>query len=876
MLQSARFLMEANPTQIINYFSGFKQNLVPLYQRPYTWSEKQWRTLWDDITSFYSFDPSSPKSTHFMGAIVTMPARSVPVGVSKFMVIDGQQRLTTIAIIMCAVRDALKDSADEVHCRTRIQSFYLTNNGYEGTDFYKLLPTQGDRDPYAVLIKGPGTSIPESQFKKAYDFFRRKLREQVPDESCEIDPKRILEIIESHLMVVMINLSEADDPYLIFESLNFKGSPLEQADLVRNYFLMKIPTSDQQAVYEHLWLPMQNRLGASLTEFMRHFLGSEGKEVRKNDVYADIKRLVASEDSSVRVLMTRMERLSVLYSRIASLAPEPNAELKRYFDHFHRLDFGSVYPLLLSLYEHYDEGQFSLGHFIQTLGVLHSYIIRRMVVGVPSNPLSGVFISLSGAKPETDSPATWLAASLGREDKNRRWPNDTEFEERWMRAQIYGSRACQVILECLEEDFAHHEAASFDNSSIEHIMPQTLTPEWIQMLGPDAERHHSELLYTLGNLTLSGYNQSMSNGAFAEKQLTFARSHYEVNRVFGTLKTWGVKEIQDRASALFRTAVQLWPGPPASNSNIFDSEGAKGTVQKALPAGFHVDCISLVEEKLGIHLSKLSQKRYQSGDGQVRLTCAVSAEHNETAGVPYFWFAFQKHELDFLQKPGASWICLGCGSAATTLLVPLSLLQTHLDDLSVSRNEERHYWHIVVQKKAGRLILRLLRGTDGPDLTSYSVAKNLPKTEFCYGDNRVKAGATQSHDGVLAARPLQPASPGTKIKDKVREVFDTFPIGQLLTRDQILEIVENAFPGTNKTSVLPSDYCYNIVNAGIDFDFHLFEYNVSAKRGEPQYKYLGPSFDYEGPIYWKDKVVGEWIRGEASPRKGEQWPKKSR
>ena len=276
--------MEATPTQIINYFSGFKQNIVPLFQRPYTWGERQWRTLWEDIFNFYGHEGEA-KSTHFMGAVVTMPARSVPVGVSKFLVIDGQQRLTTIALLLCAIRDGLP--ATETTAQRRIQNHYLTNDGFEDLDFFKLLPTQADRLAYSPLIHRSASATPESQFKKAYDFFRRRLRSQ-DDDGNPLDSKRILEIVESRLMAVMINLSDNDDPYLIFESLNFKGSPLEQADLVRNYFLMRFPVTDQQAVYDDIWLPMQSRLGPNLTEFMRHFLGSEGEEVRKGDVYLSI------------------------------------------------------------------------------------------------------------------------------------------------------------------------------------------------------------------------------------------------------------------------------------------------------------------------------------------------------------------------------------------------------------------------------------------------------------------------------------------------------------------------------------------------------------------------------------------------------------
>jgi uncharacterized protein with ParB-like and HNH nuclease domain len=210
--------MEATPTQIINYFSGFKQNLVPLFQRPYTWGERQWRTLWEDILTFYGREINDPRSTHFLGAVVTMPARSVPVGVSKFLVIDGQQRLTTIVMLLCAIRDEF-GSTDSVPKR-RIQNFYLTNDGFEGLDIFKLLPTQGDRPAYSALVQNSGNELPDSQFKKAYNFYRRRLRDQ-DDDGYPLEAKRILEIVETRLMVVMINVSDSDDPYLIFESLNF-------------------------------------------------------------------------------------------------------------------------------------------------------------------------------------------------------------------------------------------------------------------------------------------------------------------------------------------------------------------------------------------------------------------------------------------------------------------------------------------------------------------------------------------------------------------------------------------------------------------------------------------------------------------------------
>ena len=186
LIESALSRYGSHPTLVINYFSGFKQNLVPLFQRPYTWSTKQWQTLWDDIMEFYSADETGDKATHFMGAVVTMPARSVPVGVSKFLVIDGQQRLTTVSILMSAIRDSL--SAEQSAPRRRIQHFYLTNDGYEGNELFKLLPTQGDREQFSTLISNPATPVKESQFKKAYEYFKRQLRTSVDGEG--IDPKK--------------------------------------------------------------------------------------------------------------------------------------------------------------------------------------------------------------------------------------------------------------------------------------------------------------------------------------------------------------------------------------------------------------------------------------------------------------------------------------------------------------------------------------------------------------------------------------------------------------------------------------------------------------------------------------------------------------
>jgi uncharacterized protein with ParB-like and HNH nuclease domain len=707
--------MEANPTLIINYFSGFKQNLIPLFQRPYTWGERQWRTLWEDILAFYGSSDNNHRSTHFMGAVVTMPARSVPVGVSKFMVIDGQQRLTTVAILLCAIRDRM--GAEEQIQKRRIQNHYLTNDGYEGLEAFKLLPTQGDRAAYTPIIQA-SPNLPDSQFRKAYDFFQHRLKER-DDEDNPLDAKMVLEIIESSLMVVMINLSDTDDPYLIFESLNFKGSPLEQSDLVRNYFLMRFPVIEQQVIYDDLWLPMQMRLGPSLTEFMRHYLGSEGEEVRKGDVYAAIKRMVSDSDpASVRLLMTRMAQMAVFYSRIATLTLETEEKLGKYFTFFRRLDFGTAYPLLLSLYEDFTDGQFGEDEFVSCLQILDSYIVRRMVVGVPSNSLSGTFIGLCKNKPVTETPSAWLSTALAKESKNRRWPADKEFMESWLRSAIYPSRVCQVILERIEEGFGHHEGVSFEEATIEHVLPQTLSAEWELALGENAALIQAEWLHTIGNLTITGYNPELGNQSFSEKQKVFAQSHFELNRYFANLTLWCDDQIRQRSQDLFRTALALWPRPASM------SEEESPTDQRPQPANFHSACVRAAEKAVGFAVSKLSRTRYKAGDDRARLVCAVSTEHKEGSENPYFWFALHMDQLKFLEATSTSWLCYGCGSAEHTLLIPTEVVRPHLDQLSTTIGEDRHYWHVVIQHKGDRFVLRLLGAADGPDLTPFLITAN--------------------------------------------------------------------------------------------------------------------------------------------------------
>jgi hypothetical protein len=500
--------------------------------------------------------------SHFMGAIVTMPAKSVPVGVSKYTVIDGQQRLTTIAILLCAIRDELPEDAKPQ--KKRIQNHYLTNDGYEGWEYLKILPTQlsGDRTAFRTLVLAEATDGPSNIFA-AYKHFRTRVKGNT-NEGEPIDLKRLIEVIERRLTVVNINLGEADDPYLIFESLNFKGSLLTQADLVRNYFLMRFTVNDQQKVYDQLWMPMQQRLDAHLTEFMRQYLMKDGEEVVKAEIYPALKKRVADQEPSVVVKeLSAMSEFSSYYLRLVKPDEEANPAIRRYLGRLQRWDLTTAHPLLLRLYDACQRKKLPTENFHECLRIVESFAVRRTVCDVPTNQLKRIFLQLAKNFQEVDTVA-WLRSELASGTLGARWPKDEEFRTAWQSFRAYNTSRidrCKLILEALEEHHKHKEAVDVTNATIEHVMPVTLTDAWRALLGENADDIHALYLHTIGNLTLTGYNPELSNSPYADKQTLLAQSHFELNKYFADKPTWGADPILVRSKALWEQARQIWPRP---------------------------------------------------------------------------------------------------------------------------------------------------------------------------------------------------------------------------------------------------------------------------------------------------------------------------
>src|SRR5262245_30181087 len=364
--------MHAGETKIQTLIDSARQYVIPLFQRPYSWEPPQWSTLWHDLAELCEEDHSR---NHFIGSVVTMPSRSVPEGVTKFILIDGQQRLTTLLVLLALIRDKARRQPGNL--AEKIDDLLLKNRHQDGTDVYKLLPTQVDRPAFCSVIDGAppqkGTPI-----AGAYEFFEKKLRL-----NPEVGLERLYNVVRNHLVLVSIVLDKDDNPYLIFESLNAKGRPLTQADLIRNFFFMRMHVNLQEKVYAEHWKPMQDRLGDSLTEYIRHFLMRDGKVVRQSDVYFTLKDSV--EDRSHDEIVAYLQEVAAFsryYARLLRPEEETSRKIGNRLDRLNRYEATTAYPFLLNVYADYDAKKLSEADFAVILDMLESFLIRRFICGV--------------------------------------------------------------------------------------------------------------------------------------------------------------------------------------------------------------------------------------------------------------------------------------------------------------------------------------------------------------------------------------------------------------------------------------------------------------------------------------------------------------
>lgn len=542
--------MKANETNLQEIIEGSKQYIIPMFQRTYSWDQKQWLTLWEDLMELV--DEEQQYENHFIGSIVSIPVNANPTGVQQFVVIDGQQRLTTLLVLLSVIRDkAEEEGLSEL--AAEINETMLVNRFKKGEEYFKLLPTQVDKDVFKRIIKNEVTAVDQnSGLVKGYNYFKNKL------DDLTIDVEQLKNGVLHNLSLVSIVLSPDDNPYLVFESLNAKGQPLTEADLIRNYLFMRIEPSEQEEMYKGYWLPMQTNLGDSLTEFIRHFLMGVNLNVKKKDVYVKLKQ--QADKANVIHYLKELAVFATYYDKLLHPEKESNEKIQYYLKRIQQFEARTAFPFLLYVYRDFDVKKYSLEQFIEILSIIDNFIVRRYVCNIESKPLNKMFGSLyNQLKPYSEADSIQeLKAFL----QVRGYPKDTEVLHELKHSPLYGGgdkrEKCKFILSVLEETYGHKEKVDLSKATLEHIMPQTLTEAWKKELGANFEDVHEKYLHVIGNLTLTGYNSELSNEPFETKKKYYGKSNFELNKDLVNYSTWDEQAINNRAEKLYESFILAW------------------------------------------------------------------------------------------------------------------------------------------------------------------------------------------------------------------------------------------------------------------------------------------------------------------------------
>lgn len=556
--------MKATEARLIEFLKRSPQFVIPIYQRTYSWGERECRQLWDDIMRTGRNDIVS---AHFVGSIVYVEKGLYSVSSqSPLLVIDGQQRLTTITLLIEALARSLGESEPlEGFSAKKLRNYYLLNPLEDGERKYKLLLSQTDKDSLIALLEQRARPKDYSlRIEANFDFFKRWVGEAKSE---------IVALCKGLAKLVIVDISlnrDQDNPQLIFESLNSTGRELSQADLIRNFILMGLEPQLQSSLYEEHWRPMEVDFGQEaytthFDSFMRHYLTVKTGEIPNvRQVYEAFKQYARSTKvKGIESLVADIHTFAGHYCAMA-LGTEKDPLLKVAFHDLRELKVDVAYPFLLELYHDFASELLTRDELHKVVRLVESYVFRRAVCGIPTNSLNKTFATFTKTL-KKDRYLESVQAYFILLPSYRRFPNDEEFKRELVIRDLYNFRSRSYWLRRLE-NFGRKERVSVDEYTIEHILPQNevLSTKWRTDLGSEWEHIQKTYLHTLGNLTLTGYNSEYSDHSFAEKRDMpggFAESPLRLNQGLGTLTIWDENAICQRAMRLATQATKVWAAP---------------------------------------------------------------------------------------------------------------------------------------------------------------------------------------------------------------------------------------------------------------------------------------------------------------------------
>ncbi|MEU6715461.1 DUF262 domain-containing protein [Nonomuraea sp. NPDC046802] len=563
--------MLAEQTTLDGLLTDVGQLLIPLYQRPYSWTDGDLNRLWADILKQADLLRVTGRASHYLGSVVLAPVPG-PASGKRWIVVDGQQRLTTLMLALCAIRD--HRALEEPDHRRRINDRYLINNK-PLDQRYRLLPTQLDREEFERCVMETRNDRSAGLIADAYGFFQRKLKEaEVEAPVYHRRVEHIETVILSHLRLMQISIEEdkGDNAFQIFESINNTGRPLSQVDLIRNYVFLCLPKRGQD-IYERLWLPAQRLLGTKgFDHLMRLVLVLEGISFDRAEVYRghqELLRGVSHDEDSVEQYVHDLGVRARHLHQI--LSPDLGTAVGVRISFLNEFKATTAHALIMRLLELKEQHEVDSDEVAETLQHIESFVVRRHLTRISSGPLNRVFRRLAQDLSPDQPIAETVRAELSR--ASLAWPSDEELRRSIEEKPFYqeGPRLPQqkIILMRLERTYPSRERVDITSKDItlEHVLPQSPGHEWLTALaegGGDPHKLHRKLVHTLGNITLTGHNSELGNSSFEEKRKVFSVSGLAMNQAIAQQERWGEAEIKARAADLSKRAIELWPGPDES------------------------------------------------------------------------------------------------------------------------------------------------------------------------------------------------------------------------------------------------------------------------------------------------------------------------
>lgn len=554
--------MDARKANIYKFLSGDKQYIIPVYQRIYSWEIEECKRLWFDIVDMQKKN----KNGHFVGSIVSITENDSPSDMSKFTIIDGQQRITTLMLLLLALRDYAFIHREEKSINwKKINNSFLKNPDEDDDSQYKLLLTETDKDILISLIeKRPIDENLNSRLISNYNYFFSNIK------NMDLSLQDIYEAI-GKLQIVNINLDRtSDEPQVIFESLNSTGKELSESDLIRNFVLMGLDNKQQKDIYKNIWRPMEQlfryeKQTLLMDRFFRDYLTMKLARIPKLDkIYEEFKMYTNNcEFSTLEDLCKDLYMYARYYTNMI-FEQGTNKNLINLYKEIKYLKMEVAFPFLLKIHYDFERNLINEDELVSIIKLCISYVFRRNICDIPTNSLNKTFATLKN-EINVDDYINSIKAFFILKDDYKIFPNDEKFSSALKVKDIYHMRIRNYILSSLE-NFNNKAPINIENYTIEHIMPQTknLSNVWKKELGKNYETVQKKYLHTIGNLTLTAYNSEMSNKSFSEKMEMnggFKESALRLNSYVVKQNEWNEKIIKERVSILVEKALLIWKYP---------------------------------------------------------------------------------------------------------------------------------------------------------------------------------------------------------------------------------------------------------------------------------------------------------------------------